>query len=501
PEQAGLHPLPVAGVPGRALRCAEVVGNLPTLAQAAAGQGGVNVAADDDGVTRRYPYLFAVDGRVHASLALATAMLADPSQAEALLRRATEADRGAPWLRPAPKSRFRTVRFSDVLEAPPDSPALEAALRDRIVFVGVSAYGTEDFAATILERDVPGVFVHAQALVDLRGDHFLRGEGDVPRAAFWAGLALLFLSAVIGWRLRTAPALIGFCLAVVAIWVGVWLFAMHQGWLIPLMAFVWAVADWLAIRLLFAYFRSREARKRATEIRRAFQHYLSPEVVQILIDDPARLRLGGERRELTAFFSDIRGFTGISENLDPADLIQLLNECLGRMSEIILEEGGTIDKYIGDAIVAMFGAPVGDARHAVHACRAALRCQETLVDLRARWAERGLPQLYVRIGLNSGVALVGNMGSAQRFDYTMIGDTVNLASRLEAANRMFGSGILVGEKTIELARDAVLFRDVGRLQVRGRHQAVRVAEPLALTERATDAQRQLAAVVTDAPAA
>ncbi|MEN9797138.1 MAG: hypothetical protein RL653_834, partial [Pseudomonadota bacterium] len=174
-------------------------------------------------------------------------------------------------------------------------------------------------------------------------------------------------------------------------------------------------------------------------------------------------------------------FTTVSEQLDPAELVSVLNGYLGPMTEIILEEGGTIDKYIGDAIVAMWGAPLDQPDHAQRACRAAVRCQLKLEEIRRACAAKGLPELHVRIGLNSGEALVGNLGSESRFDYTMIGDTVNLAARLEGANSVYGTRILCGERTLELARGAVELRELDLLQVKGKTRGVRVAEVAALS--------------------
>lgn len=489
--RAGLadsRPLPLDAPPGRALACAQVAGNIPRLARSARAHGGVNLAPDEDGISRRHPYVFGVEGQSHPSLALAAAQVADPAGAAALLERAVGADRGAPVLFGPPAGAFRTVRFSDVLEAE-TGDALVDAFAGRIVLVGVSALGTEDFSGTPRERQVAGVFVHAQALANLLDGGFLRTEGPLPRRALWAALVGVALTAALAWPIQSGAGLLLLGLSLVAGWIGAWLSLIGQGVIGPLWPFAGGVAAWLAVRIGFGYARAQAARARENEIRRAFQHYLAPEVVQTLVDDPARLRLGGERRMLTAFFSDIRGFSTVAEALDPAELVQLLNACLGRMTEIILDEGGTIDKYIGDAVVAMFGAPVAEPEHALRACRAALRCQAAMVELRRGWAARGLPELHVRIGLNSGVALVGNMGSEQRFDYTMIGDAVNLAARLEHANTWYGTGILAGEETMELVGEAVVFREVDRVRARGRQQAVRIGEVVALAAEATVEQR------------
>ncbi len=463
--------------PGRALLCAAATGNTAALADAARGQGVVNLLADDDGVTRRYPFVSSIEGRAYPSLALVTAQVARPSEADALLERALAADRGAPALHHPATGSFRTVRFSDVLEID-DPSALRGAFAGRMVLVGVSALGTEDAADTPLERQVPGVFVHAQALSNLLDGAFFETEVAASRRALWAGVALALLLVMAFAPVQSGGALLAVGLGVVAGWGALWGVWLGGGQLAPLSVVVGALSLVVAARLVFAYGRASAARARAAEIRRAFQTYVPPAVVQTLVDDPGRLRLGGERREITALFTDIHGFTRIAEEMEPDALVGLLNECLGTIADIVLDEGGTVDKFIGDAVVAMWGAPVAADDHAEAACRAALRCQAALDALRERWVERGLPPLSVRIGLNSGMALVGNMGAARRFDYTMIGDAVNLAARLEEANGFYGTQILVGERTMALAGEAMVFREVDRVRPRGKMRPVRIGELL-----------------------
>lgn len=479
PDLADAVPLDVPP-PGRALRCRRVADNIPRLAQAARRQASVNLLTDEDGVSRRYPFFITAQGRTHPSLALAAVVEAEPERAEALIAAAAAADRGAPVLRHPPPSSFRMVRFSDVLEAAPDSGPLAQAFADRIVLVGVSALGTEDASAIPGEREIPGVMVHAQAISNLLADDFMLTESAAADRARYIGLAVVVIGALLAWPVQSAVALLAIGLALVGGWSTVWRWWLSHGTVAPLVPVIAPIGAWITVRLGFGYARAQSARRRENEIRRAFQHYLAPAVVETLVEDPAKLRLGGERRELTAFFSDIRGFTTISEELDPAELVVLLNECLGTMTEIILDEGGTVDKYIGDAIVAMFGAPMDDRDHALAACRAALRCQHAMDALRTRWLEQGLPPMSVRIGINTGIALVGNMGSEQRFDYTMIGDAVNLAARLEKANRTYGTSILCGERTMALAGDHVVFREVDRVRPKGKMRSVRVGELVAI---------------------
>jgi len=218
---------------------------------------------------------------------------------------------------------------------------------------------------------------------------------------------------------------------------------------------------------------------------------VSPEVAHELMR--SEVKLGGEERSMTAFFSDIAGFTSISEAMQAPDLVQLLNEYLTAMGEIIQQCGGVIDKYIGDAIVAFWGAPVTNEQHAEHAVRAAVRMQKRLEELRQQWREQGRTELFVRMGINSGAMVVGNMGSRDRMDYTMIGDAVNLAARLEGANKYYGSTILVSEFTHAMIQEVFLCRELDRIRVQGKNDAIRIYEVIAEIDNASPMMRDSAA--------
>jgi adenylate cyclase len=217
-------------------------------------------------------------------------------------------------------------------------------------------------------------------------------------------------------------------------------------------------------------------------IKNAFKQYLSPTVIEELIRYPERLKLGGERRLLSIFFSDLEGFTGISEGLEPEALTTLLNDYLTAMTDIIHEEGGTVDKYEGDAIIAFWNAPLPQPDHAGRCVRAALRCQEKLAGMRPALRERIGKDLRMRIGINSGPAVVGNLGSHTRFDYTMLGDAVNLAARLEGINKQFGTYTIISQATLDLLAGGVPVRELSRVAVVGRRESVTIYEPMTPAE-------------------
>jgi adenylate cyclase len=247
------------------------------------------------------------------------------------------------------------------------------------------------------------------------------------------------------------------------------------GWWLPLVPQGMAVLFSLFGALAVSY--ATEGKQKRF-IKGAFRQYLSPAVIEQLIEHPERLKLGGEKRTVSIFFSDIQGFTGISEGLDPEELIALLNEYLSAMTDILQEEGGTVDKYIGDAIVAFWNAPLNQTDHAERAARSALRCQEKLAEMRPGIRERIGKDLFMRVGLNTGTAVIGNMGSRSRFNYTALGDAVNLAARLEGINKQFGTYILVSDTLRKALPDKFQAREISTVAVVGRKEPVRVFELL-----------------------
>jgi len=286
-----------------------------------------------------------------------------------------------------------------------------------------------------------------------------------------AALAVGILGAVVSGALKSAlffivvpplPVLAGFLLYIPGLW-------------LPLVAVEIGVLLSLIGSNVLGYATEGKQRK---FIKGAFSQYLSPTVIDQLIAQPDRLKLGGERRELTIFFSDIQGFTTISESLSPEELTHLLNDYLSEMTDIIQQEGGTIDKYEGDAIIAFWNAPVPYEDHPVRAVRAALRCQSRLAELRPGFTERCGREIYMRIGLNSGPAVVGNMGSKTRFDYTMLGDAVNLAARLEGINKQFGTYTMISRSTRQGSGAAFPVRELSRVRVVGKNEPVTVYEPM-----------------------
>ncbi len=328
---------------------------------------------------------------------------------------------------------------------------------------------------TAFTRDsIPGVYIHAAAINNL-----LRGEALRVPARVWNSLiAVAFALLVAGLAMRFQAWRAG--LAILSggiIWLAVATALFRSGLVLPL--FDPLIAGALTFAILLGY-RFAVSDKDKRRLRHAFAFYLAPALVDRMVERGEAPELGGESRELTVLFSDIESFTSVSEQLTPEQLVGGLNIYLSEMTDIIEHHGGFVDKYIGDAIVAVFGAPLEDADHARHAVAAALECRERLAQMPGVFPGRDDLILRARIGLNSGEMLVGNIGSKRRFNYTVMGDAVNLAARIEGANKAFGSAILVSESTARACGDAIAMRELDLIRVVGREAPLAVYEPLCL---------------------
>jgi adenylate cyclase len=358
-------------------------------------------------------------------------------------------------------------------------------MRGRIALVGTTAAGTWDGRVTPFDDIGPGVITHATFVENALHGRLLRRTPAVLllevglMAALAAGLAWLFS------RVRSALAAPAAALALAG-WV-----ALAAAAYLRLHVILALGLPLLQIAAMFVAatswrFVAEEREKRRT--RETFSRFLAPAVVADLLGHEGALRLGGEKRDLTVLFADIRGFTSISERLDPRLLIELLNQYLTPMTDIIVQDHrGTLDKYMGDAIMAFWGAPQEQSDHPLRACRAALAMIARLGELRAGWRERGLPEIDIGVGINTGPMSVGFVGSQDRFyNYTVLGDAVNLASRLEGINREYGTRILVSHSTWERVQGEVVARELDAVRVKGKREPVVIHELLGLGRPARD---------------
>jgi adenylate cyclase len=355
-------------------------------------------------------------------------------------------------------------------------------IRDAYVLVGLTALGSFDVRGTPFEANVPGVEIHATILDNLLSQDLL-AAGEEAGTGFWVVLALMTLGAfALAWgasRIAAIPALGIFG----ASFAGLFLldfdlvFGRNQNWNT---AFLYLELSALLLMTLAAKYIAEERKKNF--IRAAFAMYLAPAVVREIVEKPRSLVLGGSRRELTVLFSDIRGFTRFSEKMDATVLAEFLNDYLGVMTRIVFECRGTLDKYIGDAVMAFWGAPLDSPSHAADCCRAARRMYAALGEHRARFKERYGVDVDIGIGINTGFVNVGNMGSELSFSYTVIGDSVNLASRLEGATKAYGVRILATRSTLDAitAQGDPLppHRLLDRVKVKGKTEVVEIFEIL-----------------------
>ncbi|HWP65207.1 MAG TPA: adenylate/guanylate cyclase domain-containing protein, partial [Candidatus Limnocylindria bacterium] len=457
---------------------------LPEFAEAAGNAGHINFLPDADGVYRRVPLVVRAGDRLVPSLSLqlvrayldgasATATLS-PYELTALTlggRPLPVNGAGQMWVNFVGPP--RTVPHYSAAEVLAGGVPADA-LRGRILLIGFTAAGFDD-VTTPFAPVVPGVEVQATVVDNLlRARALWRPWWSVPAETLMIVLAGV-LTGVAVRRLRgVGAALAAGGLVLVYLGASQVLFA-RQG---LVLGAVYPVAGIFLCALAGVAFQATREERAKRQIREAFSRYLNPEVTELVAEDPSRLRLGGERYEITVLFSDIRGFTTISEQLTPEVLGELLTEYLSAMTDIVFKHDGLLDKYVGDALMAFWGAPIAVPDHPRRACAAALEMQATVERLNVGWRERGLPRIEIGVGINTGFAIVGNFGSERRFSYTAIGDTVNLASRLEGLNKTYGTHLLISNETRQATGGAFACRAVGEVTVRGRKGGTGVYELL-----------------------
>jgi adenylate cyclase len=499
-HSSGVLPAPTlpagtfAGLPLAITRWQSHGANLPILQAAAAGAGHFNPLVDFDGISRRVPLLVEYGGAYYESLSLSVvrALLnfppvvpgyADPSASYAGLEwielptergsLAIPVDENVAALIPyrGRQGSFRYVSATDVL----DDRIPPGLLRDRIVLVGTTAPGLMDLRATPVAEAYPGVEVHANLIAGML-DGGIKHKPDYLLAAdalqvLIAGLVMVFLAP----RLSPLKAtLLG--LAVIGALGGI-NFALWSGgnMVLPFAGVASLVVLLYVLDMAWGYFVESKTKRQFAEL---FGQYVPPELVDEMAKNPEGYSMAGRKAELTVLFSDVRGFTTISEGLQPDQLAALMNEYLGAMTTIVRHHRGTLDKYIGDAIMAFWGAPLEDEDHAAHAVTTALEMQGALRDLNRHLKAKGWPELKIGVGINTGTMTVGDMGSPVRKAYTVMGDAVNLGSRLEGITKQYGVGIIVGEATREKLDDRFVLRELDRVRVKGKAEPVGIYEPI-----------------------
>lgn len=469
-QSVGFEKLVSSTVPDIALPIGEFI-------EAAHAVGNVTIPNDSDGIFRHMLPGARVGDAPILSLPFALLRAVDPNRELDVTRLNSRGEFTIKFSGPA--RTYRTYSHYGILRSyqallegrPPVISPTE--FKDSYVFVGMDAPGLLDLRPTPLSRSFPGVEYHATALDNALHNSFIRETSMSINLLF---VAIFVVVGTFG-TLLVITSLKQACVALGAptILISATFFAAELGFWMPLM--VPLLCTCVAIGAAFAYQYQLEGRD-GRFLKNAFQHYLSPQLISRIIEDASTLSLGGERKELTVFFCDIEGFTKMSESLDAQVMGLFLNEFLSEMTTIILERQGTVDKYIGDAIVAFWNAPVTVVGHPALAVTSAVECQRRIRDLQGSFHDRFGVRPVLRIGLNTGFVSVGNFGSRERFNYTVIGDVANVASRLEGANKFFGTKILVSESTFEQLPPEIPCRKIARIRVVGRSECLRVYEPL-----------------------
>jgi adenylate cyclase len=450
---------------------------IPPLAEAAAALGHVDMLADEDGTTRFELLAVEYKGHYYPSLALEAVRLAAGIEPPALRLDFGGAIELGPVSVPVdartrvlidyagPGQTFTHLSAADVLRGQHVD-----RIKGRIVFVGATAEGTYDLRVTPFSPVMPGVEKHANVAANLLEGRFIARPPWVELVEASEILLFPLVIAAVLPHLRPAMSI----LFTAVLWAG--LFGtthvlLRRGLNLPL------VYPSLAILLTFlgiSVFRFLTEERQRLWLRRAFQQYVSPEVVARITDDPSALTFGGELRPVTVLFSDIRDFTTFTERHDPHEVVEMLREYLTAMSSCVLQERGTLDKYIGDAVMAIFGAPIAYPDHAARACRAAMAMTAEAERLEAKWTAEGREPFRIGIGINTGEMVVGNLGSEQLFDYTAVGDGVNVGARLESLNKEYKTPkhVIISDETYRNAQDAIEAEPLAEVVVKGRVKPV-----------------------------
>ena len=511
-EKSGALPppvIPAGAFKGRAIgwfKWNGYGGNLPQLQQSALSAGLFNPILDPDGVVRRVPMLSEYNGAYYEALSLAMfrallgSVKVEPGYPpERVLSKAYS---GMEWIEMNAAGRvfripvdqtvstlvpyrgnggptgnsFRYISLGDVW----DGTVPKEALKGKIAFWGTTAPGLKDLRSTPVGEAYPGVEIHANLLSGMLSQTFKEKPGYVVGAEVVllviGGIVLAILMPFLSPLRATIVAL----LAMLLIMALNYFVYTQADIVIPLAASLLMTTALFTLNMAYGYFVESRSKRQFTAL---FGQYVPPELVDEMAKDPEKYSMQPKEAELTILFSDVRGFTTISESLSAADLALYINDFLTTMSAIISHHRGTLDKYIGDCIMAFWGAPVIDAEHARQGIISALEMQQACVELRAKFIAKGWPDLKIGIGLNSGSVRVGDMGSKVRKAYTAMGDAVNLASRLEGRTKEYGVGIMVGEATERIVKD-VLYRELDRIRVKGKNEPVAIFEPLCLEAEA-----------------
>jgi len=475
--------------------------NIPVIAENARGFGFFNMIPDDDGIYRHAPLIINFDENYYPSLNLES--LSNFTNKEILL---TLSDFGVSNINlneisiPADEDGKLLLNYYGKSGSFPVYSAIDVLngllskekLENKLVFVGATEIGIADIRATPFDPVSPGVELQATAASNILDGRFLIKDGSTKAI----DISLIFiLTLVFGLTLfKTKRTLVGLLVLLIflAIHFGSNFFLFSKSRL--MLSILFPVIPLSLTYIFYEVYRNIVVERKSKFLRSAFSSYVSPDVVNEIIINPEKLRLGGDRRKVTLLFSDIRGFTSLSEKTEPEKLVTLLNEYLSPMTKIVMNNKGTLDKFIGDAVMAIYGAPIKQDAQAAQACTSAVEMITSLKQINEEWTKSNLPNIDIGIGINTGEAVVGNMGADIRFDYTAIGDTVNLAARLEGQTKFYGTNIIISESTkneLDIisnnsSQHSFKLRELDLIRVKGKNKPIAIFQLIVPNELIDD---------------
>lgn len=440
--------------------------------------GFVNLYQDSDGVIRSFPTsILGIEDHNHFSKVIVgeyTGVIPEMEESRMLINFFTK------------PGGYEYISFSDVY----NKRTNPSYFYGKIVLIGVtSPVEHDDYTVPISNNDMPGVEINANIVQSILTRDYIYYQDDISTTIVIFIFALLTGILLYAFKMHIATVFVG-VISTAFIFFSI-IYTFNSGIIVNILYPLLSITGVYIPIIVLYYLTEEKNRKWITSI---FGKYVSPLVIDNLLKNPDKLKLGGETRNLTIFFSDIRGFTQISERIDPKELVHLLNEYLTEMTSIIIMNQGLVDKYMGDAIMAFWGAPLEQIKHAEMACSSSLEMLDKLRELQKKWESEGIPSFDIGMGINTGIAIVGNMGSLNRFDYTAIGDNVNLASRMEGLNKYYGTNIIITENTQNIVKDKFETRKLDVVRVKGKKKQICIYELLSRKDKLSKKQREFVGI-------
>jgi adenylate cyclase len=465
---------------------------IPEILESGAGLGNIHAEQDPDGIFRQYQLVSNIDTIYYGSMALNAyeayigekkniKIFKDENGISAELeidqKKLEISENGQTKIRYVGGiDQFNAISIYDLIKAKKNDPKMIELIKDKMVFVGSTAFGAHDLRPTAIDPQMPGVYSHLNMTHMLLHKYFFQKNSD----SLFFSILFLIISMIIFLFVQTKGNAFLDAIIVIAIVIFYHLadkyYYFPQGYELKLFYSFFCILSCYSWNTFIKFY---EANKEKKQIRGTFARYVAPTIVDEMLKDPEKLHVGGTKMDITCLFSDVRDFTKISEGMTATELAQSLNTYMGAMTDIVFDTKGTLDKYIGDAIVAIWGAPLKIGNHAQYAVEAAILMMNKLPEINAEFERLGRPRFNVGIGLNSGECSVGNMGSSRIFSYTALGDNMNLGARLESLCKHYGTQILISEMTLErIDTTHIKTRPIDKVVVKGKSQAVEIYEVL-----------------------